>query len=113
MALRDHPIADSDLHVMEPPDLWQRYIAPEYRHAAPVGLTELRRDMRVRVKNNVLLRLGRVRPQYVDGRKTVTLKGDGIAEEFQAIVTEYVKATYGPRAATPRAAEAEASRTAA
>ncbi len=37
MALKDHPIADSDLHVMEPPDLWQRYIAPEYRHAAPVG----------------------------------------------------------------------------
>jgi predicted TIM-barrel fold metal-dependent hydrolase len=70
MTLRDHPIADSDLHVMEPPDLWQRYIAPEYRHAAPVGLTELRRDMRVRVNNNVLLRLGAVRPQYIDGRKT-------------------------------------------
>ena len=29
--LHDHVIADSDLHVMEPPDLWQRYIAPEYR----------------------------------------------------------------------------------
>ena len=29
MALKDHVIADSDLHVMEPPDLWQRYIAPE------------------------------------------------------------------------------------
>lgn len=70
MALRDHPIADSDLHVMEPADLWERYIAPEYRHAAPVGLTELKRDMRVRVKNNVLLRLGAVRPQYIDGRKT-------------------------------------------
>lgn len=70
MALRDHPICDSDLHVMEPPDLWQRYISPEYRHAAPVGLTELTRDMRVRVKNNILLRLGKVRPQYVDGRKT-------------------------------------------
>ncbi len=70
MALKDHPIADSDLHVMEPPDLWQRYLAPEYRHAAPLGLTELKRDMRVRVKNNVLLRLGKVRPQYVDGRKT-------------------------------------------
>ena len=30
MPLKDHVIADSDLHVMEPPDLWQRYIAPEY-----------------------------------------------------------------------------------
>ena len=70
MALKDHPIADSDLHVMEPADLWQRYLAPEYRHAAPVGLTELKRDMRVRVKNDVLLRLGTVRPEYVEGRKT-------------------------------------------
>ena len=24
-------VADSDMHVMEPPDLWQRYIAPEWR----------------------------------------------------------------------------------
>lgn len=70
MALRDHPIVDSDLHVMEPADLWTDYIAPEYRHAAPVGLSELTRDMRVRVKNSVLLRMGKVRPQYVDGRKT-------------------------------------------
>jgi predicted TIM-barrel fold metal-dependent hydrolase len=55
-------VADSDMHVMEPPDLWQRYIAPEWRHAAPVGLSELRRDMRVKVKSHVLLRIGRQRP---------------------------------------------------
>jgi predicted TIM-barrel fold metal-dependent hydrolase len=55
-------VADSDMHVMEPPDLWQRYIAPEWRHAAPVGLSEMRRDMRVKVKSHVLLRIGRQRP---------------------------------------------------
>jgi (E)-4-hydroxy-3-methylbut-2-enyl-diphosphate synthase len=37
-----------------------------------------------------------VAPVYVDGVKTVTLKGAGIAEEFQAIVEEYVRTTYGP-----------------
>ena len=62
MSIRDHVIADSDMHVLEPPDLWQRYIAREFRHAAPVGMTELRRDLRVRVKSHVLLRLGPVRP---------------------------------------------------
>ena len=36
-----------------------------------------------------------VAPVYVDGEKTVTLKGDTIAEEFQAIVEDYVKRTYG------------------
>ena len=46
--------ADSDMHIMEPADLWERYIAPEWRHAAPIGLSELHRDMRVRVKGTVL-----------------------------------------------------------
>jgi len=35
-----------------------------------------------------------VAPVYVDGQKTVTLKGDRIAEEFQAIVEEYVRSHY-------------------
>jgi (E)-4-hydroxy-3-methylbut-2-enyl-diphosphate synthase len=35
-----------------------------------------------------------VAPVYVDGRKTVTLKGERIAEEFQAIVENYVKERY-------------------
>jgi (E)-4-hydroxy-3-methylbut-2-enyl-diphosphate synthase len=34
-------------------------------------------------------------PVYVDGRKTVTLKGDNIATEFHAIVDEYVRSHYG------------------
>jgi len=34
-------------------------------------------------------------PVFVDGEKTVTLRGDHIAEEFQAIVLDYVKNRYG------------------
>ena len=70
MGLRDHVICDSDLHVMEPPDLWERYIDPAYAHAAPRGLAEITRDMRVRVKNHVMLRMGSTRPQRLEGRKT-------------------------------------------
>ncbi len=36
-----------------------------------------------------------VAPVYVDGKKTVTLKGDRIAEDFQAIVEDYVRSHYG------------------
>jgi (E)-4-hydroxy-3-methylbut-2-enyl-diphosphate synthase len=36
-----------------------------------------------------------VAPVYVDGEKTVTLKGDNIAGEFQAIVEDYVERNYG------------------
>jgi (E)-4-hydroxy-3-methylbut-2-enyl-diphosphate synthase len=35
-----------------------------------------------------------VAPVFVDGMKTVTLKGDHIAEEFQAIVEKYVRDKY-------------------
>ncbi len=35
-----------------------------------------------------------VAPVYEDGQKTVTLKGDSIAEEFQKLVNEYVERTY-------------------
>jgi len=38
-----------------------------------------------------------VAPVYVDGRKTVTLKGERIAEEFQAIVEAYVRDRYGKK----------------
>ena len=40
-----------------------------------------------------------VAPVYVDGEKTVTLKGERIAEEFQTLVEDYVAARYAPGAA--------------
>jgi len=42
-----------------------------------------------------------VAPVYVDGEKTVTLRGEHIAEEFQQIVGDYVRATYGGEPAGP------------
>jgi (E)-4-hydroxy-3-methylbut-2-enyl-diphosphate synthase len=44
-----------------------------------------------------------VAPVYVDGAKTVTLKGERIAEEFQAIVEDYVRKNFAPGAARARA----------
>ncbi len=41
-------------------------------------------------------------PVYVDGEKTVTLKGGRIAEEFQAIVEDYVRRRYGSASAPAR-----------
>lgn len=40
-----------------------------------------------------------VAPVYVDGEKTVTLKGETIAADFQRIVTDYVTRRYGERRA--------------
>ena len=40
-----------------------------------------------------------VAPVFIDGEKAVTLKGDRIAEEFHALVDEYVAKNYAPGAA--------------
>ncbi len=45
-----------------------------------------------------------VAPVYVDGEKTVTLKGGRIAEEFQAIVAGYVASNYSAGAVRKRVA---------
>lgn len=43
-----------------------------------------------------------VAPVFVDGEKTVTLKGESIAEEFQGIVEDYVKTHYSEGGALRR-----------
>jgi predicted TIM-barrel fold metal-dependent hydrolase len=48
MAKHGFKVMDSDMHIMEPPDLWERYIAPEFKAIAPRGVTsENVRDLRV------------------------------------------------------------------
>ncbi len=44
-------------------------------------------------------------PVFIDGEKRMTLKGAGIAEEFQGIVEDYVKNRYGRDSAATDAAE--------
>jgi len=51
-----------------------------------------------------------VAPVYVDGVKTVTLKGERIAEEFQSIVSDYVLMRYGRSPGQPTAQGERVSR---
>jgi len=51
-----------------------------------------------------------VAPVYVDGEKTVTLKGETIAEDFQRLVDQYVRETYGPDGRLRREAPAATRR---
>ncbi|MGH7809779.1 MAG: hypothetical protein ACREP5_05820, partial [Candidatus Binatia bacterium] len=39
MAKSGFKVFDSDMHIMEPPDLWQRYIDKEFLDQAPRGRT--------------------------------------------------------------------------
>ncbi len=47
-----------------------------------------------------------VAPVFVDGQRTVTLKGEHIARDFQAIVDDYVRRRYGRRHSTDQVAGA-------
>src|SRR5216117_2870102 len=47
MAHRTFKVLDSDIHIIEPPDLWQRYIDPAFKDRAPIGLTEDAGDLRL------------------------------------------------------------------
>jgi uncharacterized protein len=48
MAKKGYRILDSDMHIMEPPDLWERYIDKKYQARAPRGVTSHNvRDLRM------------------------------------------------------------------
>jgi hypothetical protein len=47
---------DSDMHVMEPCDLWQKYIDRKYLDRAPIGLNRHKRDLGVEVDGKVMPR---------------------------------------------------------
>ena len=47
MAHGTFKVLDSDIHIIEPPDLWPRYIDPAFRDRAPSGLTEDVGDLRL------------------------------------------------------------------
>ena len=54
MAKNGFKIIDAELHVMEPVDLWERYIDPEFRDRAPRRLSERRWDIRTLVEGDVM-----------------------------------------------------------
>lgn len=49
-------VIDSDMHVLEPADLWRNYMPPEYREQAPVGAEEFFMDLRLKHEGKVIAR---------------------------------------------------------
>ena len=54
MAKNGFKIIAAELHVMEPADLWERYIDPEFRERAPRRLNERGWDIRTGVEGDVM-----------------------------------------------------------
>jgi hypothetical protein len=47
---------DSDMHVVEPCDLWQKYIDQKFADRAPIGLNRHKRDLGVQVEGKIMPR---------------------------------------------------------
>ena len=78
MAKNGFKVLDSDMHLLEPVDLWERYIDPEFKDRAPKGLARTPLDLGVEVG-------GRVGPNLVGGSQT------WIAEEHGRLMHRYVE----------------------
>jgi hypothetical protein len=53
MAKNGFKVCDSDMHVVEPADLWDRYIDPAFRDRAPKGLSRHPRDLAIQLNGNI------------------------------------------------------------
>ncbi len=69
-------VMDSDMHVLEPADLWKRYIAPEFRDRAPEGQTRFPRDLGVSLEGKQLTDY-----IYIVGERTTPHGREGAVRE--------------------------------
>src|SRR6266704_2434722 len=85
MARNGFRLIDAEMHVMEPVDLWQRYIDPEFRTRAPRRLDERRWDIRTLVEGEVMAQMpGGDWPALTDAEETAlaTRYAEEIARNF-------------------------------
>src|SRR5919197_203290 len=47
-------VLDSDIHIIEPPDLWERYIDAPFKHQAPRGFNEWVLDLRIEIDGKLM-----------------------------------------------------------
>lgn len=92
-------VLDSDMHCIEPPDLWERYMEAAYKRFAPHGLQEYIADLRLVVNGKTMPRYSfnrlRSRPGQADAweqrrerfRSAAERGWDGVAQ-LQAMDTE-------------------------
>jgi predicted TIM-barrel fold metal-dependent hydrolase len=77
MARDGFAVFDSDMHVLEPVDLWERYLDAPWKHRAPRGTRRTPMDVGVRVEQmlaletmtlgGVLARFPRLRVAFLEG----------------------------------------------
>jgi|SRR5579871_1904415 len=88
MAKQGFKVFDSDMHIMEPPDLWVRYIDSEFRDIAPRGVTSDNvRDLGIYFPSDP--------PEVERQRSRIPHKGRNF-ERNQALYRDHADRGWGP-----------------
>jgi uncharacterized protein len=85
MAKHGFNMIDAEMHVMEPVDLWERYIEPAFKDRAPRRLSERRWDIRTVVEGEVMASMpGGDWPALSDAEEKALFEryGEEIAQNF-------------------------------
>ena len=67
MAKNGYKMIDAELHVMEPVDLWDNYIADEFKDRAPRRMAEGHWDIRTLVEGEMMAYVPSIDPHYNRG----------------------------------------------
>ena len=87
MAKQGFKVMDSDMHVLEPVDLWERYIDPEFKDRAPRGLLRTPLDVAVEVEGKICGLVGSGWQGLSQVYDDVTSRyAEDIEREFDAVV---------------------------
>ena len=91
MATNGFKVLDSDIHVIEPGDLWLRYLEPKYRDRAPKATNEYFMDLRLEHAGKVI---SRSQAQFADDGDMYTELAirHGRLDEFKA----FARRGWGP-----------------
>ena len=79
MAKNGFRIIDSDMHVMEPTDLWERYIDPAYSDRSPRSVPRHRGDLVMRVEGREMAAEAQWEIELADDPNWLASYADGLA----------------------------------
>ena len=86
MAKNGYKMIDAELHVMEPVDLWENYIADEFKDRAPKRMSEGQWDIRTLVEGEMMNDMAASGPYSTSGRNKAY---EGFKSEDETLGNRY------------------------
>jgi uncharacterized protein len=84
MSRNGFKVIDSDMHVIEPADLWQRYMDPRFKDGAPAGQkTPIARDISVNLSHGMPSDHAGVRPHTVNWHRALRKHVKPLEHEYE------------------------------